>query len=580
MNKFFIFGFTFLLFLSCEKEVIPAERPDGQAPNTTISAVQNFEFATTQHVKLQVLNGQNFGIIHSIEVYRNYPNEHQLPLAVLLPSMKNRADVPFDLRAVDHGVWLKIHSDYGSQIYPAEVQSNRVNIDLRKYEARILEQFTMGKTESGCTDSLANDDAGAAANSFGFGTRIVSVVDNGSDYTITVRVSQDGCGGPTCKELSHFSVEVDPTNTVSNVSWQVISGGMTGNLEMSLGNNDPFDGFKIDNTSGIGGGNAGEFEITYTLATLQGQRFLAKAGSDYDRIANFGFSDFTCLLNRTTPGLPDSDGDGVPNATDRFPNDPNLAVIIASDTNSFAAEDNWPYAGDYDFNDLVAPYFYRAFVNADGEVMEFRFYYKFLARGAAKKNGFGFSIKVNPGSAVATGCNLTEGYIAESNGIETGSTTELSVVVEDIVNNKLAAFNTISGIAPVYMEYDSVVVSLANGFPQADLASFAPFMILDQTRGKEIREVNHEPSFNMNRVYLGQGLDHSDPSSNRYYQQLDGLPWVLNVPGEFKYPLEQTDINDAYKNFKAWAQSGGNAYADWYDHSDPNNIDDSKIYSY
>ena len=96
------------------------------------------------------------------------------------------------------------------------------------------------------------------ANGGGFFTTISSVTYDGSDYTIVLTVEHNGCpgGGPHgCKELSHYSIEADQS-TYSSVAVNVIEGGMTyGSINMgwNLGG-DPFNGFKIDGTSGIGDG--------------------------------------------------------------------------------------------------------------------------------------------------------------------------------------------------------------------------------------------------------------------------------------------------------------------------------------
>ncbi|PIY14088.1 MAG: hypothetical protein COZ16_11030, partial [Flavobacteriaceae bacterium CG_4_10_14_3_um_filter_31_253] len=139
------------------------------------------------------------------------------------------------------------------------------------------------------------------ANGGGFSTKVTSVINNGGSYTIEILVSHDGCGGPSCKELSHFSIKANP-GSYSNVSWEKVSGGnINGNIEISLGNNDPFDGFKLDNVSGIGDGNAGSFKITYTLNALQKQDFLAKAGNNYTQIASFSIADFEAVMDCLNP---------------------------------------------------------------------------------------------------------------------------------------------------------------------------------------------------------------------------------------------------------------------------------------
>ncbi len=125
-------------------------------------------------------------------------------------------------------------------------------------------------------------------------TEVVSVTPNNGKFDIQILVTYTGGGG--CKELSHFSVEADD-NSFSNVSWSPVSGNPTGNIELSLGNNDPFDGFKLDDVSGIGDGMAGSFTMNYTLDFLQDQQFLAKAGNDYTQIASFTTSEFNQVLN-------------------------------------------------------------------------------------------------------------------------------------------------------------------------------------------------------------------------------------------------------------------------------------------
>ena len=138
-------------------------------------------------------------------------------------------------------------------------------------------------------------------NGGGFFTTISSVVNNGSNYTIKLTVEHNGCPGPDCKELSHYSVEASP-NTYSDVSVNIISGGMTyGNINMgpNLGG-DPFQGFKIDGTHNIGDGDPGVFEITYTLTSLQNERTSAKAGPE-PQLASFTAAEFQQVLDCMAP---------------------------------------------------------------------------------------------------------------------------------------------------------------------------------------------------------------------------------------------------------------------------------------
>ncbi|WP_026775622.1 SdrD B-like domain-containing protein [Polaribacter sp. Hel_I_88] len=129
-------------------------------------------------------------------------------------------------------------------------------------------------------------------------TEIVSVLSNNNKFDVEILVTY--IGSNSCKELSHFSVEAD-NNSFSNVDWEKVSGDVDGKIKTSLGNNDPFDGFKLDDIEDIGDGEAGSFKMTYTLNYLQDQRFLAKAGNDYSQIASFSTSDFQQVMNCQTP---------------------------------------------------------------------------------------------------------------------------------------------------------------------------------------------------------------------------------------------------------------------------------------
>jgi LruC domain-containing protein len=161
----------------------------------------------------------------------------------------------------------------------------------------IVFAFVLGVLYSNNTVAQANCEV-TGVNGGGFTTTIQAVVDNcDGTYSIILRVDHDGCGGPNCQDLSHFSVEADP-GTYSDVQVAVISGSLNYNLVMgpNLGQ-DPFQGFKLDNVSGIGGGKAGSFTISYTLeGDLQDQQVSAKAGNN-GQIYAFTKADFESVMD-------------------------------------------------------------------------------------------------------------------------------------------------------------------------------------------------------------------------------------------------------------------------------------------
>ena len=130
-------------------------------------------------------------------------------------------------------------------------------------------------------------------NGGGYSTIISDVVDNGdSTYTIDLAITHDGCAGAECPELSSFSVEAG-VGTYSNVSF----GGITGTLDMGPDlDDDDFQGFKVDYTSGMGNGTPGNLYISYTLTSLQEQEMVAHGNGNVYSVT-FAIADFEYVLN-------------------------------------------------------------------------------------------------------------------------------------------------------------------------------------------------------------------------------------------------------------------------------------------
>ena len=90
----------------------------------------------------------------------------------------------------------------------------------------------------------------------------------------------------------------------------------------------------------------------------------------------------------------DSDGDGVPDGTDDYPDDGDRAFdnyfFNEGSYGTLAFEDMWPSMGDYDFNDAVINYNFNQITNGDNDLVEINAEFKLMAHGAYFHNGFGF----------------------------------------------------------------------------------------------------------------------------------------------------------------------------------------------
>ncbi len=415
-------------------------------------------------------------------------------------------------------------------------------------------------------------------NGGGFSTTITSVTDNGSDYTIILTVEHDGCPGPVCKELSHYSVEADE-NSYSNIYVDVLAGNMTyDNIDLgpNLGS-DPFDGFKIDETSGIGDGMSGIFTITYNLSNLQDQQMSAKAGQN-SQIVSFLEEDFLVVLNCNP--IVDSDNDGIPDDEDDYPNDQYRAfdnTYPAEETGTLAYEDLWPSKADYDFNDLVVNYQFLTITNASNMIVETIATFVIRAIGASTENGFGFQLAndniSNSDIVSVTGYNIQEGYInIAPNGVEESQTIPTIIVFDNAFNitpHPGTGIGVNTSIGAPYVEPSTVTIHITYApetytLEDLDMPNFNPFLIKNLNRGIEIHLPNYIPTDLADQSKFGTFDDDSNVEIGKYYKTENNLPWAINIPQSLDYPIEKTNINLAFLHFIDWAENNGIDFQDWY----------------
>ncbi|PKP27442.1 MAG: hypothetical protein CVU06_02005 [Bacteroidetes bacterium HGW-Bacteroidetes-22] len=280
----------------------------------------------------------------------------------------------------------------------------------------------------------------------------------------------------------------------------------------------------------------------------------------------------------STPVITDTDGDGVADINDDYPEDATRAYNnyypSATTWSSMAFEDLWPAYGDYDMNDLVVNIRFNRVTNAQNKVVDVINLYDVKAVGGALRNGFGFQLdnvdvgviesvtgySVNPGSYITLG----------TNGLETGTTKPVIILWDD-------AENVITRVGGEYFNTEHngyvgtsepVTINVHFSTPQTTamvgLPPFNHFLIKGKVRGTEIHQPGMVPTSKANTELFGTGDDDTNPTNGKYYKSVTNLPWSIFVAEEFDYPLEEVDIVNAHLKFAAWAESNGAQYSDWY----------------
>jgi LruC domain-containing protein len=280
----------------------------------------------------------------------------------------------------------------------------------------------------------------------------------------------------------------------------------------------------------------------------------------------------------------DTDGDGVNDPFDEFPDDPLRAFKVhypALDQKAtLVFEDKWPLYGDYDMNDLVLDYNYMITTNALDEVKDLYMSFSLAAAGAFYNNGFSIILPFD-----FDNLNLAE----HSSNISPNLVQDGDYTIIDLFN----AANQISGLPagtfmntepdePFYLPVDfEAIVTLSLPVPLEDLDfsfPFNPFLRRQGNSSHEIHLMDFFPSTRHNVSLFQTDDDDSNPATGNFYSSILNLPWALNLTENWKYPRERKSITTAYTWFASWAESGGTIHQDWYiyeqDRINPENIYD------
>ena len=237
---------------------------------------------------------------------------------------------------------------------------------------------------------------------------------------------------------------------------------------------------------------------------------------------------------------------------------------------TFAFEDNWPNMGDYDFNDLVIDYQFKHIMNANNQVIEMAPTFVVRAAGAGYRNGFGFGIDLSPNDIASVQGNLLNSGIISTNANGTEANQSKAVfIVSDNVHDLFSSsgfINTRNEDTNLNPAILNLTIKLTSPKAVKDLGSvpYNPFVIISQNRGREVHLPGYKPTDLVDQSLFGTADDDSNPAEEDYYKSKTSLPWGINLPEQFVYPEESTDIRSGHLRFNDWAKSSGYSYMDWY----------------
>ncbi len=260
-----------------------------------------------------------------------------------------------------------------------------------------------------------------------------------------------------------------------------------------------------------------------------------------------------------TPSCTDADNDGVCDANDCYPNDPAKAYCNTVSTSTLAFEDQWPFTGDYDMNDVVISYNYTVISNATNNVVRVEAAFVLKATGGAYNNGFAVQFPVE-----RTKVSGVTGAV-----LEAGQAKAVLVLFNDM-RALMNGWNTFPNSGQSANVNFNIGFNISNG-PSLNtfgLGAYNPFIWNGTAgfgRGYEIHLPGQLPTDLANQSLFGTKHDGSNLNTGDTYVSNNGrYPWAINIPAVFDYPVEKADINTAYTKFATWVSSNGTQFANWY----------------
>ncbi len=269
----------------------------------------------------------------------------------------------------------------------------------------------------------------------------------------------------------------------------------------------------------------------------------------------------------------DTDNDGVPDVLDEYPTDPIRAFVSWYPTqntfSNFAFEDLWPSLGDFDFNDVVVIANFKMVIDAQNKLVDVVGRFRLMAAGAGFNNGFAVAFDIDPiHISSVQGGNLAASYInLDPKGYEAGHSNHTEWIVIDAINTIYSSETFINTVPAVpYIVTDTITMSMTLLKPQANYgqAPFNPFIIVGGERGKEVHLRDRKPTALANPLLLNTVDGRTNPAQNSFYKTSSNLPWAIEIPVTFDYPIEKADILLLHLRFGDWALSGGAQFSDWY----------------
>ncbi|MDD4429505.1 MAG: LruC domain-containing protein [Paludibacter sp.] len=278
-------------------------------------------------------------------------------------------------------------------------------------------------------------------------------------------------------------------------------------------------------------------------------------------------------------------GDGnIP--TPGAPANPVFPIIHKGSTLTYLFEDNWPYLGDYDMNDLVLDVAPTYTTNGDNKITQLKLDVTLRAAGATKRLGVGIQLDgITPAMISrferSNDTGINGNVFSSGDELESGQTYAVIPVFDDVHkafgHSTPLMTNTIKGSPNNNIDTPAVSFTVEFVSPvekgTISVDKFNVFIVNGgyKTNRQEIHLAGFQPTGKADTSKFDFADDNSD---EKFYTSKNNMIWGLAIPGPAKYPVEWTSIRLAYSGLESWATSGGTSDKDWYKNFNENRVYD------
>ncbi len=316
----------------------------------------------------------------------------------------------------------------------------------------------------------------------------------------------------------------------------------------------------------------GPMEVVYDASEL---------GEKYQIDDSKYFVKGAVLREKQMVNIPASKCNGGKGVIEQEPEPEPEYIDVAGALYTYCFEDNWPWTGDYDMNDVVVRMSVDRRESKQGLVESIRINWEPVASGSASSLAFAVQLDGIRSGQVASVETTNRAFGAgpfSGAGLEPGneyaviplfnSVTEVFDVSSTFINTfrempKVATTKfstTVTFSQPV--EPAAVLESTLNAFIVVNPGKATVFERKTEVHMAGYRPTKYGDVSGLNTVTEAQPYKYFVMTGNATAN--NGMMWGLMIPGEFRHPSERSDIRQAYRYFNSWAASGGTVHAAWY----------------